>query len=301
MAIITSNIADLLRPGLKTVFGQLDMYPEQWTEIYKTFTSTRNYEIDVEMKYSGPAVITAEGQSYTGDSMGQRILTNYVHKKIGLFFEITKEAIDDNQYQAEFPMKALSLKNSIRVAKETLGAALLNNAFNAAFPIGDGQPVCSDFHPIDNGTYSNKLSVQAALSQGALEQIIIKIQKMKMQSGILAKTMPQKLIVSPENQFTASVLLNSQFKTGVANNDINAIYHSNYIPQGFRVNQYLNNPAAWFVLTDSPQGFKYFQRQALETDSYVDFLSDVVMCKASERISFGISNARGVAGSTGAA
>lgn len=299
--INTGQIASLLRPGLKAVFGQYPTYPEQWTEIFKTYQSDKYQEIEVEMKYLGAADIKPEGQPIATDSMGQRIVTNYIHKRVGLSFTITKEAVEDNLYQNQFPEQAKSLRNSLRITKNILGANILNNAFNAAYPIGDGQSVCSIAHPIDGGVFSNSLAGNASVdfSEAGVEQAIILIQKFPMQSGILSQTMAKKMILPRELQFSASRLLNSAFRVDVANNDINALYHNDYIPEGYRINQFLTSPSAWFVLTDAEDGLKHFQRTPVETDTYVDYPTDNVMAKATERYSFGVSNPRGIFGSPG--
>lgn len=299
--INTGQIAQLLRPGLKAVFGNYDTYPEQWTEIYKTQTSDKYQEIDVEMKYLGAADIIAEGANVGVDSMGQRITTNYIHRKIGISFSITEEAVADNLYQNQFPMQALSLRNSLRTTKNQLGANLLNNAFNAAYPIGDGQSVCSASHPIDGGVFSNTLQGSATVdfSEAALEAAIIQIQKFPMQSGILSQTMAKKLIIPRELQFAASRLLNSAFRTDTANNDISAIYHNDYIPNGYKLNQYLVSPSAWFILTDADHSLMHYQRSPVKTDTFTEFQNGNILCKATERYSFGISNPRGIFGSPG--
>lgn len=299
--INTGQIAQLLRPGLKAVFGQYPTYPEQWTEIFKTYQSDKYQEIEVEMKYLGPADIKPEGQPIATDSMGQRIVTNYIHKRVGLSFTITKEAVEDNLYQNQFPEQAKSLRNSLRITKNILGANILNNAFNAAYPIGDGQSVCSTTHPIDGGTFSNSLAGNASVdfSEAGVEQAIIMIQQFPMQSGILSQTMAKKMILPRELQFSASRLLNSAFRVDVANNDINALYHNDYIPEGYRINQFLTSTTAWFIITDAEDGLKHFQRTPVETDTYVDYPTDNVMAKATERYSFGVSNPRGIFGSPG--
>jgi len=296
-----AQIAQLLRPGLKAVFGNYDTYPEQWTEIFKTMPSDKAQEIEVEMKYLGAADIVAEGAATPVDSMGQRIITNYIHRKIGISFSITEEAIQDNLYQSQFPMQAESLRNSLRTTKNQLGANVLNNAFNPAYTIGDGQSACSATHPIDNGVYSNTLAGSATVdfSEAALEAAIIQIQKFPMQSGIPAQVMPRKLIIPRELQFAASRLLNSAFRVDTANNDINALYHNDYIPEGYKVNQYLTSPTAWFIITDAENGLKHYQRMPVDIDTYIDFSTSNIMGKATERYSFGISNPRALFGSPG--
>ena len=81
---------------------------------------------------------------------------------------ITKEAIEDNLYQNQFPQQAVSLRNSLRISKNTLSTNVLNNAFNAAYPIGDGQPVCSENHPIDGGVFSNTFNAHVDFSEAGV-------------------------------------------------------------------------------------------------------------------------------------
>lgn len=300
MTTNTGDIAQLLRPGLQAVFGDYAMYPDQWTEIYKTYASNKYQEIDVEMRYLGAADIQEEGAPVSVDVMGQRIVNSYVHRKVSNSFIITDICLQDNLYQSSFPQQAKSLRNSLRYTKNVLGASILNNAFNAAYTIGDGQPVCSINHPIDGAFYANRPTGGATvdLSEAGIEEAIIQIQKFPMQSGILAQIMPEKMIVSPDDQFAISRILDSTYRVETANNDISSLNHNNYIPKGYKVNQYLNS-SAWFILTDADNGFKHFQRTSVEVDTYVDFSTSNIMAKAAERYSFGISNPRAVWGSPG--
>ena len=55
----------------------------------------------------------------------------------------------------------------------------------------------------------------------------------------------------------------------------------------------------WFLLTDAPDGFKLYQREALETDVYTEFNTDNLLAKAVERYSFGVSNPRAAWGNHG--
>ncbi len=299
MAINTAQISELLHPGLNAAFGQYNTYPDQWKEIFKTYQSNKCQEIDVEMKYLGAADFKAEGAPYAVDTMGQRIITNYIHKRVGLSFVITKEAIEDNLYQNQFPQQSVSLRNSLRVTKNILGANVLNNAFNAAYLIGDGQSLCSAAHPIDGGVFSNT-GTAAALAEGPLELAIGVIQKFPMQSGILAQTMARKLIIPAELQFAAARILKSTLRVDTGNNDINAIYQGDYFPEGYKVNQFLTAAKSWFIITDAPDGFKHFQRTPVETDVYVEPQTDNILAKAGERYSFGVSNPRAVYGNPGA-
>lgn len=300
MAINTTAIRDLLRPGLAAVFGDYPMYPGQWSEIFEKHTSDKAVEIEVEVKLLGLAQIKAEGASTAYGEMGQRYVTNYVNRYTSIGFIITRQAIKDNLYQSSFPLQAKALRQSMEQTKEVLGASVLNNGFSANFPIGDGQPLFSTQHPIDNGVVANTFSVQADLNETSLQDAIVGVQRFKDAAGLRIMTKPTKLIVPAELQWTATRLLESQFRTATANNDINAIYNNSAVPQGYRVNMFLTDTNSWFLLTDAPNAFKYYEREALETDVYTDFDTDNLKAKAIERYSFGCSNFRGGWGSQGA-
>lgn len=300
MTINTTAIRSLLRPGLAAIFGDYSMYPSQWTEIFEKHTSDKAYEIEVEIKLLGLAAIKAEGAPTTYDNMGQRYLTNYVHKYVSIGYIITRQAIKDNLYQAKFPMQAKALKDSMLQTKEVLGASVLNNGFDSNFPIGDGQTLFSTAHPIDNGTVANTFTVQADLNETSLQDAIVGIQRFKDAAGKRVMVKQQKLIVPTPLQWQAERLLKSEFRTATANNDVNAIYTTGAVPKGYRVNQFLTDDDAWFLLTDCPNGFKHYEREALETDVYTDFDSDNLKAKALERYSFGCTDFRAAWGSQGA-
>lgn len=299
--ILRAEISALMWPMLNSAFGDFDTYPAEWKEIFDTHPSNMAQEMDVELKFFNVASIKPEGSPFQMDSARQAVLSTYIHRTICNGFAISAEAIEDNQYPNQFPQKTQGLRNSINEAQNILGANVLNQGFNTAFATGDGQPVFSTTHPIEGGVYANTFSGGAIvdLSLGSLEQAIILIQKFPAQSGLLAHVKPEMGIVAPAQQFTMSRLLNSSFDPETANNGINPINHDNYLPKGYRVNHFLTSPNAWFIKTNADNGFKYFERSKIQTDSYVDFNTNTVANKAWLRGSFGISNCRAAFGSPG--
>lgn len=300
MAINTSAIANLLRPGLADVFGDYPMYPSQWTEIFDRHTSIMQQEIEVETRLLGMAEIRAEGASTAFDNaMGQRWITTYLHKYVSLGFIVTRQAMKDNLYKNKFDMQARALKRSMLQTKEILGAAVLNNGFSTSYPGGDGQPLYSTSHPIDGATYQNTFTTQADLNETALNDANVIIQQFKDQAGLIVMTKPKKLIVPPQLAWTADRLLGSKYRTETANNDINPIASTQMIPEGYRVNQFLTDTNGWFIKTDADSGFKYYEREKLEIDMFTEFDNDNLKVKALERYSFGWSNPRISFGSQG--
>lgn len=299
MPINTASIAALLRPGLDEVFGDYPMYPAQWKEIYDVHTSDMAVEVDVEIKLLGQAQLRPEGSSTFFDTMGQRFITNYFHQYLSIGFIITRKAIKDNLYKSRFPLQSKALRNSFAQTEEVLGAAVLNNGFDTNYPIGDGQPLYSTAHPIDGSTVANTFLVQSDLNETSLQDAINAIQQFKDQAGLIVMTKPTKLIVPTQGQWTANRLLESQFRIGTANNDVNALNNTSAVPQGYRVNQFLTDQNAWYLQTDAPSGFKRFDREPLEIDMYTDFTNDNLMVKGIERISYGVSNFRASFASSG--
>ena len=290
--INTAAIKDFVKPGLNAIFGDYPMYPSQWTQIFTRYTSDKAVEIDVEIKMLGLAQLRAEGANTQYDSMGQRYTTNYVSRYVGLGFMITRQAIKDNLYKSRFPMQAKAMRQSFEQTKEVQGAAVLNNGFDTNFPIGDRVALFSVSHPRDGGLVLNRPSVAVDLNETSLEDAVIAIQIFRNAAGLRCMTKPKKVFVPPQQQFVIERLLASQFRVDSANNDVSAIVSTNAFPEGYAVNQFLTDTDAWFVKTDAPDGFKYFEREPFETDMYTDPDNDNLKVRGIERYAFGVSNFR---------
>jgi len=301
MALINrSNIPTLLRPGLISVFGDYNIYPNLWKEIYSQHRSDKAVEYEMEMQGLPLAQPKADGAPVSSGSMQQAYETSYINQYYGISFQITRAAIMDNLYQSEFPQQARQLRNSLDTLKNVNGAFIFNNAFTASSTVSDGQPLCSQFHPISTGTLANTFANGVQFNEASLEDAITLIKSWSNVAGLPINTSTVKVLVPQSRAFDASRILKSEFRTGTTNNDINAIVHDKYMPGGFVVNQFITNPNYWFVLTDQDNGFKYYLRENLDIDFITDVVTDNVTVRAIERYSFGCSNWRAVFGSQGA-
>ena len=185
--------------------------------------------------------------------------------------------------------------------KQTKAASLLNTGFDT-FTSGDGAFLFSASHgTVAGGNNRNQPSTAADLNETSLEQAVIDIAAFVDERGLLIAARPRKLIVPPALMFTATRLLQTDFRTGTADNDINAIKSNGSIPEGFAVNHYLTDSDAFFIITDVPNGMKHFVRTPMATGMDGDFNTGNVRYKARERYSFGVSDPLGIYGSTGAA
>jgi hypothetical protein len=300
MALVTrSNIPSELRPGLAAVFGDWNTYPDLFKRIYKIHHSSMAVEYDVEMQGLGLGKIKQDGAPVAQGNLQQAYTTSYFHQFYGISVSLSRGMIEDNLYESEFPQIALQLRNSLSTLRNINSMYQFNNAFNEQSQVSNGQPLCSTAQPIATGTLANTFDNQVGLTESAIEEAITLIKQWLSQSGLNINLNPESILVPTRLQFQASRILNSAFRTGTGNNDINAISHGKYLPGGMIVNPFLTNPYNWFIITDESPSFKMYQRSNLDIDFIMDPLTDNTTIRAVERYSFGCSNWRGVFGVQG--
>jgi hypothetical protein len=302
MAISRAQLAKELEPGLNALFGlEYSRYENEHAEIYTEESSDRAFEEEVMLGGFSTAPVKGEGTAITFDDAQETYTARYTHETIALAFSITEEAIEDNLYDRLASRYTKALARSMAQTKQIKAAAILNNAFDTGFPAGDGAALCSSSHPSLSGNQRNQLSVAADLNETSLEQILIDIAGLTDERGLKIAVRGTKLIIPKELQFIAERVLNSNLRPGTADNDANAMKNMGMLPEGAVVNHFLTDTDAFFVLTDAPNGFKYFNRSPIKTAMEGDFDTGNMRFKARERYSFGVSDWRSVFGTPGAA
>ena len=300
MAISRAQLVKELEPGLNALFGlEYKRYENQHAEIYTAESSDRAFEEEVMLSGFGNAQVKGEGSGVSFDEAQDTVSARYTHETVALAFAITEEAIEDNLYDRLASRYTKALARSMSNAKQVTAVDPLINGFGT-FKSGDGVALFSTSHPTVAGTFKNTLTVQADLNETSLEQSMIDIGKMTDERGLRVAARGLKMIIPSELQFTAERLMKSQGRTGTADNDINAIVSMGMVPQGYRVNNYLTDTDAFYILTDVPNGMKMFNRAPLTTAMEGDFDTGNVRYKARERYSFGVSDPRGIFASQGA-
>jgi hypothetical protein len=303
MAISRSQLVKELEPGLNALFGlEYSRYENEHAEIFITETSDRAFEEEVMLTGFAGAETKQEGAPVVFDQASEAYTSRYTHETIALAFAITEEAIEDNLYDRLASRYTRALARSMANTKQVKAAAVLNNAFNSSFTGGDGKELIATDHPLANGgTFSNELATAADLNETSLEQSLIDIAAFVDERGLRIAIQGRKLIVPKELQFTAERILKTPLRTATADNDINAIKNMGMIPEGYRVNHFLTDTDAFFIMTDAPNGLKHFVRSPIKTAIEGDFDTGNVRFKARERYVFGFSDPRGIFGSPGAA
>ena len=300
MAITTGSHPKSLWPGVKAFFGKTyKEKPMVCDQVFSKMTSDKAYEEVVEETGFGLAPQKAEGASVSYDTDAQGYTTRFTNVTYGLGAIITREAIEDNQYESVASRKAAKLARSMRQTKENVHANVLNRAFTAAYAGGDGKELLATDHPSLVGNQSNELGVSADLSEASLEDLLILIRQATDSRGLRIQLEGQKLIVPPALSFEATRIVSSVNQSGTANNDINAMRALGLLPGGVVIWDYLSDTDAFFVTTDAPEGLLSFQRRALALSQDNDFDTENARMKATERYSVGWGDWRGVYGSPG--
>jgi hypothetical protein len=301
MAISRAQLAKELEPGLNALFGlEYDRYDKEHTAIYEEESSDRAFEEEVMLAGFGTAPVKGEGSAISFDDAQETYTARYTHDTIALAFSITEEAIEDNLYDRLASRYTRALARSMSQTKQVKAAAVLNNAFDTGYPVGDGAALCSSAHPSLTGNQRNLLSTAADLNETSLEQMLIDIAGLTDERGLKVAVRGMKLLIPKELQFISERVLNSTLRAGTADNDINAMKSMGMLPEGAYVNHFLTDTDAFFIKTDAPNGFKLFQRTPIRTAMEGDFDTGNMRFKARERYSFGVSDWRGVFGTPGA-
>lgn len=299
--ITTGAHPKALWPGIHKWWGlEYDKHPLEWMDIFDVRESSdKAYEEDVEATGFGLAVVKPEGDSVSYDSHAQGATTRYTHVVYGLGFIVTQEEEEDNQYAQLARGRTSALAFSMRTTKEIVHANVLNRGFNSAYTGGDGKELFATDHPTLDGTQANELTVAADLSEASLEDLLILVDGAKNTRGLQIGVIGRKLVIPRQLRFEAERIVNSNLRSGTADNDLNAMKSLNALPDGICLNHYLTDADAWFVKTNAPSGMTHFRRRSLAFEKDSDFDTSNKKHKATERYSAGWTDWRGIYGSPG--
>lgn len=281
----STDFRSIVEPILNECFdGIYDQRDDEWKMVFREFKGTpRSYHEEPVLYGFGAAPELPDGSPVTYQSGGVLFIQRYVYKVFGLAFALTKVLVEDGDHIRIGSTYAEHLAQSLIETKETLCANILNRAFNGAFIGGDGVALNVSNHPIFGGTFSNLLSVAAAMSQSSVEQMLIQIRQAVDNNGKRIRLMPTQIIASPNNVFQAEVILKSPLRTGAANNDVNPIKTMGLLNKGQANLTRLTSATAWWIQTNAPQGLKMAMRRKLERSMEGDFDTDSMKYKATER------------------
>lgn len=302
MAVITTGAhPKALWPGIKAIWGtSYNEFPLEYPDLFEQQTSDKQYEELFETTGFGLAPVKPQGTAIAYDEDSQQTVSRFTNVAYALGFIVTHEEMMDNLYQSRAFRRTRNLAFSMRTTKEIVHANVYNRAFNTSFTGGDGKALIVTDHPTVNGNQQNALTTPADLSEASLEDLCILIHGAKNGRGLQIAIMPDKLIVHRNDLFEATRILRSTLQNDTPNNAVNALRLLNAIPNGIRVNHYLDDADAWFVRTNVPNSVITFQREELMFDEDNDGDTKNMKYNAYERYIPFWADWRGVYGTPGA-
>jgi len=300
-AINRAALAEHLWPGIIEFFGtEYSDYEDQYGYMFDTRGSTKAYEEYVMESGFGLAPVKDAGSPVTFDEAGDAWKGRVDMAAYALGFVITREAVEDDQYFDLVPRYTRALKRSMKQTKEVRAAAFIDSLFTTA-QTGDGVSVINVAHPLKNGaTFSNRAAANADLNETSLEAAIIQIADYVDERGLRVSVQPKSMIVPNGLQFTAERLMKTTVgRIGTGDNDVAALHTMGMIPEGYKVNNYLSDPRAWFLKTNVSEGMTHWARTPLDIEQGDGSETQTMKVLAYERYAFSCMDPKSVWGAPG--
>ena len=253
MTITRAQFQLLLEPGISTIWNDtLQRRPLEWTGYLNTRSTKKASVTDKNMTMFGAFVLKPEGQNIQYDDPIDGNTVVYTPVRKALAYRITQESLDHELY-GQWERLERGLLDSALDDQEVTAALAFNNGFGTTNADGfsatgfDGLALFSTAHTrLDGGaTQRNRPSTDVDLSVTGLQSCLIDIDNWVSHRGRPVLLRAQKLIINPEDQFTAKEILQSEYKPGTANNEINALRDMGL---SYTISHYLTDDDAWFVL-----------------------------------------------------
>lgn len=301
-AINTGSHPKALWPGVHVMFGLSYTDRDDWRNLVTVETSEKHREEMVQNNGFGMAAIKEQAASIGYDTTSQGGTATATHIVYGLGFIVTREAIEDNQYEKLATGRAKALKRSMVLTKNTVVANWFNRGFDTVYSVGtESKPLFSASHSSSAGSWSNLLGTPADLSEAALEDLVIQVGGATDDRGNKIALRAMMLCIPRQLEFEAERILKSTLQNDSANNAINALRSTGTLPGGVKVNYFFTDADAWFIKTDVPEaGLTLFQRRELELTKDNEFGTENALAKATERYSVQIGDKREWYASSGA-
>lgn len=295
MPAVRGAFSQLLATGLfSVIYDDLEMHPEEYSQLYNVYPTTKAYEEDQLIAGLGTVPTKPEGEQIKNDQPIQGGTVRYTLGAFGLGFQVTREMWDDDQYGV---MKKVSgdFAGSIRQTIEVAAISTLVNSFVSTKTIDGGTLIGS--HPLlGGGSYSNASATNQAFSVTGLQEQILIFEKMVNERGLLRRAMPENVMLPVDQQFKAQEILHSSYKPYTGTNEINSV-QGRVTPM---FNHYLTSTTAWWLLSRrQSHTFKFFWRTQPEFDSQDDFSTKGAAYSVFFRFGNGVTYWHGITGSPG--
>lgn len=304
MTITRAQFVELLEPKISNIWNEA--YPQrsvEYTRFVNIRTTGKATVTDYKMTDFGSLRLKGEGESIQYDDPISGPSQTYTPVRFALGYKVTDEMLKNDLYGQITRLEKALIKSAVD-GQEVAAAYILNNGFGTTSADGfkatgfDGLGLFSTAHTrLDGGaTQRNRPSTDVDLSPTAVQNMLTDFENLKDDRGRPSLIRPKTLIISPEDKFTAKEILQSEYKPGTANNDINALKDEGL---SFMVSHYKTDTDAWIVIGDM-HDLNYIWETRPRTATEEDFDSEVIKHKCVQGMFVGFGEWRGTWGTSGA-
>lgn len=300
--LFESNLRYVFGLGYKTV-------PTIYADIFNTHTSDKAYEEDIGMIGLPTLAVKEEFGKIAEASFASGLVTRYMHVRYALGIRISHELMNDEKY-GQTKKVTKSFGRITGITWEMLGMSPFNNAFDAAAPWNTdaragAQPLCSKVHPLlgkPGSTWANRPAVDMDPSLELIQAYLSMARRTPDQRGLYVHSSPIKLGHAIDTEWLVAELLDSKDRPDTAERATNVVY-GKLKPV---LMQYLTDQDATFTWTGKEEHeMHWFTREAMDT-----FVETIAMTGGEKRgdkffgctarVSYGVSDPRGIQGCPGA-
>ena len=303
MTITRSQYLVFLEPKLSNIWHEaFPARPVEYTAFCNVRTTRKRLVTDAKTGDFGPLVLKGEGENIIYDDPLSVQQVEYTPVRFALGYKITQEMIDHELYGQVDKYERALIKSAIDL-QEVKAALALNNGFGTTAADGfgatgfDSLALFSTAHTrLDGGaTQRNRPSADVDLSVTGLQNATIDLENTVDDRGRPQLLRPQVVLINPEDRFTATEILESEYKPGTANNEVTALRGMGL---SFMVSHYVTDADAWFVFCDQHDvNFIWDQRPRGGMEE--DFDAEIIKRKVVEGFFVGHGEWRGTWGTSG--
>ena len=297
---LRSDFGNLLEPGFRKIF--FDGYeeaPGHMEELFHVNTSTKDSEKDSAISGFGYPQETPEAGAVDYEDPVQGFDKTYVHVKYTKGFKVSRELWEDDLYNI-IKKAPQALGRSFRRWQERSAAQVFNRAFNSSYLGPNGEELCSTSQdradPASGGPDSNASSTGITLTEVNLETGINAMRGSVDDKGMRIDAYPNVLLVPIELRKEAREIVESPYKSGTADNDMNIYKGELKVVDWIYMDRVATH---WFLVDTSLHELNWFWRIRPEFKQDDTFDTDMALYKARARWSNGWTNYRGIWGSLG--
>lgn len=284
MTIVSDNWAELLEPGLRSIFDKhMKQMKDYVPQLFSVETSTKAAEHILGIGSIGTMDEWTGRVSYEEFNKGYK--KTFTHVKYSKGIQLERELVDDDQY-AEIKNRVKMLARSVYFSRQQHGASVFNNAFNGTYAGADGVALCSASHPYspsDSTVQSN--TGTSALDPEAVDATRVLMTAWKDDKGNLLNINPDTIIVPPSLSKTARIIAETDEEPFTTDHGIN-IYKGALSVIEF---PFLTDANNWFLvdMSRARECLFWFDRRKADFANETDFDTEVAKYRAIGRWSYG--------------